>query len=118
MRETAIAHKEPAPPYLLSVISCKCAKGCTLTCTCRKSDIKCSTVCYNYKGQWCTNSPEDDNIITNSANQKAEIDIRMEEIISGIDLEEECQPLEKSDSKQTDINDYDSHSTSKKFNLI
>ncbi|GBN04563.1 hypothetical protein AVEN_204416-1, partial [Araneus ventricosus] len=70
--------------------------------------------------QECTNSPEDDNIITNSGNQKAEIDIRMEEIISEVDLEEECQTLqvEKSDSKQTVINDYDSPSTSKKLKLI
>ncbi|GBL99406.1 hypothetical protein AVEN_206809-1 [Araneus ventricosus] len=59
------------------------------------------------KGQGCTNSPENDNIITNLANQEAEIDIRMEEIISEVDLEEECQTLqvEKSDSKQTVIND-------------
>ncbi|GBN11907.1 hypothetical protein AVEN_263873-1 [Araneus ventricosus] len=61
------------------------------------------------KGQGCINSPEDDNIIANSANQKAQIDIRIVEIISEVDLEEECQTLqvEKSDSKQTVINDYD-----------
>ncbi|GBL76942.1 hypothetical protein AVEN_12615-1 [Araneus ventricosus] len=91
---TVTTHKEPASPALLSMISCKCAKGCNLTCTCRKSSIKCSTVCYHYKGQVCTSSPEDDNIITNSANQEAEIDIRMEEIISEVDLEEECKTLQ------------------------
>ncbi|GBO13603.1 hypothetical protein AVEN_39919-1, partial [Araneus ventricosus] len=69
--------------------------------------------------QGCTNSPEDDNIISNLANQEAEIDIRMEEIISDVDLEEECQTLQvkESDGKQTDINDYDSPSTSKKLKL-
>ncbi|GBM27749.1 hypothetical protein AVEN_25365-1 [Araneus ventricosus] len=69
--------------------------------------------------QRCTNSPEEISI-TNSANQEAEIDIRMEEIISEDDLEEESQTLqvEKSDSKQTVINDYDSPSTSKKLKLI
>ncbi|GBN60598.1 hypothetical protein AVEN_31182-1, partial [Araneus ventricosus] len=80
-------HKEPASPAFLSVI-CKCAKVCNLSCTCRKSGIKLSTICYHCKGRGCTNFPEDDNIITNSANQKAEIDIRMEEIISEVDLEE------------------------------
>ncbi|GBL97376.1 hypothetical protein AVEN_170489-1 [Araneus ventricosus] len=57
------------------------------------------------QGQGCTNSLED-NIITNSANQEAEIDIRMEEIIL---VEEEYQKLQvqESDRKQTDINDYD-----------
>ncbi|GBO31771.1 hypothetical protein AVEN_20683-1 [Araneus ventricosus] len=60
------------------------------------------------KGGRCTNSLED-NIITNSANQEAEIDIRMEEIILEVDLEEEYQKLqvEENDSKQTDIDDYD-----------
>ncbi|GBM22410.1 hypothetical protein AVEN_221483-1 [Araneus ventricosus] len=102
-------HKEPAPPAFLSMISCKCTKGCNLICTCRKSGIKLSTICYHCKGQECTNSPKD-NIFTNSANQEAEIDIRMEETISEVDLEEECQTLqlEKSYSKQTVINDYDS----------
>ncbi|GBM77553.1 hypothetical protein AVEN_102802-1 [Araneus ventricosus] len=87
---------------------CKCAKGCNLTCTCRKSGIKCSTIFYHYKGQGCTNSLED-SIITNLANQEAEIDIRMEEIILEVDLEEEYQKLqvEESDRKQTGINDYD-----------
>ncbi|GBM24357.1 hypothetical protein AVEN_202340-1 [Araneus ventricosus] len=102
------------------MISCKCAKGCNLTFTYRKSGIKCSTICYHGKGQGCTDSPKDDNIITNSANQEAEIDIKMEEIISEVDLEEKCQTLqvEESDIKQTDINDYDSPSTSKKLKLI
>ncbi|GBN60163.1 hypothetical protein AVEN_250040-1 [Araneus ventricosus] len=88
---SVINHKEPDPPALLSVTSCKCAKGCNLTCTCRKSDIKCSKICYHCKGKGCTNSPEDDNVIANSANQEATIDIRMEEIISDVDLEEECR---------------------------
>ncbi|GBM95131.1 hypothetical protein AVEN_260201-1 [Araneus ventricosus] len=63
------------------------------------------------KGKGCTNSPDDDNVITNSANQEAKIDIRMEKIISDVDLEEECQTMqvEESESQQTDINDYDSH---------
>ncbi|GBO08940.1 hypothetical protein AVEN_35399-1 [Araneus ventricosus] len=112
-------HNEPAPPAFLSMI-CKCAKVCNLSCTCRKSGIKLSTNCYHCKGQGCTDSPENDNIITNSANQKAEIDIRIEEIISEVDLEEECQTLQvkKSDSKQTANKDYDSLSTSKKLKLI
>ncbi|GBM24215.1 hypothetical protein AVEN_22555-1 [Araneus ventricosus] len=86
----------------------KCAKGCNLTCTCRKSGVKCSTIFCHYNGQGCTNSLED-NIITNSANQETVIDIRMEEIILDVDLEEEYQKLqmEKNDSKQIKINDYD-----------
>ncbi|GBM95962.1 hypothetical protein AVEN_146469-1 [Araneus ventricosus] len=74
-------HKKPDPPPLLSMISCKCAKWYNLTCTCRKAGMKCSTVCYHCKGKGFANSPED-NIIANSVNQEAEIDIRMEKIIS------------------------------------
>ncbi|GBM32580.1 hypothetical protein AVEN_195543-1 [Araneus ventricosus] len=65
-------YKTAASPALLSMISCKCEKGRSLTYTCRKSGIKLSTICYHCKGQGCTNSPED-NIITNSVNQEAEI---------------------------------------------
>ncbi|GBM26170.1 hypothetical protein AVEN_196995-1 [Araneus ventricosus] len=78
-------HKEPAPPLYDLIAS---VQKCNLTCTCRKSGIKCSTICYHYKGQGCTNSLED-NIITNSANQEGEINIRMEEIILEVDLKEE-----------------------------
>ncbi|GBM35230.1 hypothetical protein AVEN_175832-1 [Araneus ventricosus] len=101
-------HKEPASPALLSMISLQVRKRVNLTCTCRKSGIECSTICYHYKGQGCTNSLED-SIITNLAKQEAEIDIRMEEIILEVDLEEEYQELQvvESDRKQTDINDYD-----------
>ncbi|GBN01553.1 hypothetical protein AVEN_171295-1 [Araneus ventricosus] len=90
--ERVTTHKEPAPPALLSMISCKCAKVCNLTCTCRKSGIKCSTICYHCKMQGCTNFPEDGNIVTNSANQEVEIDIRMQEKIS--EVEEECETLQ------------------------
>ncbi|GBL90477.1 hypothetical protein AVEN_179406-1 [Araneus ventricosus] len=113
-------YKESAPPALLSIILCKCAKGCNLTCTCRKSGIKYSSICYLCKGQGCINSPEYNNTFTNSSHQEDEIDIWMEEIISEVDLEEECETLqvEESNSKQTDINDYDSPSTSKNLKLI
>ncbi|GBM85121.1 hypothetical protein AVEN_62875-1 [Araneus ventricosus] len=82
-------------------MSCKCAKGYNLTCT-WNSGIKCSTICYHCKGQGCTDCPED---IIITANQAAEIDIRMEEIISDVDLEKECQTLqvEENDSKQTQL---------------
>ncbi|GBL74481.1 hypothetical protein AVEN_235422-1 [Araneus ventricosus] len=59
------------------------------------------------EGLQCTDSSEDDNIVTNPPNQEAKIDIRIEEIISDVDLEEECQTwqVEESDSKKIDIND-------------
>ncbi|KAJ8882137.1 hypothetical protein PR048_018625 [Dryococelus australis] len=114
-------HKEPAPPALLSTISRKCKKGCTLACSCRKAGINCSTICYHCKGQACTISLVDD-ITTNSANQEAEINIKMEEVISEeVDLlEVECEPVqvEKSDSEKTDIDDFDTSSTSKKITLL
>ncbi|GBN06057.1 hypothetical protein AVEN_141319-1 [Araneus ventricosus] len=98
----------------------KARRRCNLTCTCRKYGIKCSTICYHCKGQGCTNSLEDGNIITNSANEETQIDIKIQEIISEVDLEEECQTLqvEESDSKQKDIIDYDSPPTSNKLKLI
>ncbi|GBM80899.1 hypothetical protein AVEN_245603-1 [Araneus ventricosus] len=50
-----------------------------------------------------TNSLED-NIIANSANQEAEIDIRMEEIILEVDLEEEYQKLQVQESDMSYLN--------------
>ncbi|GBL56098.1 Exostosin-2, partial [Araneus ventricosus] len=44
-------HKEPAPPALILMIFWKCAKGCNLTCACRKYSIKRSTICYHCKGK-------------------------------------------------------------------
>ncbi|GBN04120.1 hypothetical protein AVEN_232538-1 [Araneus ventricosus] len=47
----ATTYKESAPPALLSIISYKCAKGCNLTCTCRKSGIKYSSIAITAKGK-------------------------------------------------------------------
>ncbi|GBN04362.1 hypothetical protein AVEN_123316-1 [Araneus ventricosus] len=99
-------YKKPAPPDLLSIISCKCSKGYNLTCTCRKSGINCSTTCYHCKVQECITSPEYD-IITNSSHQEAEIDIKMEEIISEIDLEEEYQTLQVEESNSMQKEEYE-----------
>lgn len=50
-------NKDPAPPDLLNIISCKCLKGCmTATCSCRKSGLKCSEICASCKGLSCSNS--------------------------------------------------------------
>ncbi len=49
--------KDPAPPDLLNIVSCKCAKGCmTATCSCRKAGLKCSVICVFCKGLSCSNS--------------------------------------------------------------
>ena len=49
--------KDPAPPDLLNIVSCKCAKGCmTATCSCRKAGLKCSVICVSCKGLSCSNS--------------------------------------------------------------
>lgn len=49
--------KDPVPSDLLSIISCKCLKGCmTATCSCRRAGLKCSIICVSCKGLACTNS--------------------------------------------------------------
>ncbi|GBL75657.1 hypothetical protein AVEN_154972-1 [Araneus ventricosus] len=49
--------KDPAPQSLLMAIFYKCAKGGRSTCSCKKSGIKCSANCANYKGHSCSNAP-------------------------------------------------------------
>jgi hypothetical protein len=53
--------KEPAPDAVLNTDFCKCAKGCGGRCSYRQVGIQCSTVRYNCKGQSCTEStPQED----------------------------------------------------------
>lgn len=57
--------KDPAPPEILNTVSCRCAKGCTGKCSCRKVGMKCSTICINCHGQSCSNSePVEDEGVT------------------------------------------------------
>ncbi|GBL81119.1 hypothetical protein AVEN_83180-1 [Araneus ventricosus] len=39
--------------------ACKCSKGCRNACGCRKQRMKCSPICFNCRGSFCTNLPED-----------------------------------------------------------
>ena len=49
-------NKEPAPTELLHMISCKCLKGCTKSCSCRKAGLMCSVICEHCCGMSCLNS--------------------------------------------------------------
>lgn len=50
---------QPASEELLHIIRCNCATDCSsLKCTCRKSGIKCSSICGQCKGSGCTNSAQ------------------------------------------------------------
>ena len=47
----------PAPDELLRVIRCNCRTDCcTMRCTCKKHNIKCSPACGNCRGSGCMNS--------------------------------------------------------------
>lgn len=54
----------PAPAELLKIISCKCAKGCTGACGCRKAGIKCSVICH-CSGEGCANAVTISEILQN-----------------------------------------------------
>ena len=47
--------KQPAPDALLNMISCRCTSGCTNSCGCRKTRMKCGPMCNICQGQTCTN---------------------------------------------------------------
>ena len=54
---------EPAPPNVINMVSCKCAKGCTSgRCSCRKIGLKCSIACHICKGQSCENVPTQEEV--------------------------------------------------------
>lgn len=48
--------KSPAPPELLTLISCNCKSTCTNRCQCRKSMLQCSAMCRHCQGLSCENS--------------------------------------------------------------
>lgn len=49
---------EAAPDDILRSISCKCKKGCTGACGCRKIGLKCSVLCLHCNGTACENIPD------------------------------------------------------------
>uniref|UniRef100_A0A0A9YC34 Tesmin/TSO1-like CXC domain-containing protein n=1 Tax=Lygus hesperus TaxID=30085 RepID=A0A0A9YC34_LYGHE len=50
---------DAAPDYLLKIIHCKCASGCTRgSCSCKKAGLHCSALCKNCAGTACENAPD------------------------------------------------------------
>lgn len=47
--------KPVIPEGLLKLICCKCEKGCTGSCGCRKVGLRCSNICANCQRRTCTN---------------------------------------------------------------
>lgn len=50
--------QESAPLELLKLISCKCTKGCSTTCGCRKAGLVCSVLCKSCHGNSSSNAME------------------------------------------------------------
>ena len=51
-----ITDKDPSPPDLLNIVSCRCFRGFrTATCSCRKAELKCSVMCASCKELSCSN---------------------------------------------------------------
>ena len=49
-------NRNPAPDYLLDIITCGCKTGCAgNNCSCRKFGLHCSPACMECKGLQCTN---------------------------------------------------------------
>lgn len=56
--ETIRTTSDAAPEDILRSISCKCKKGCTGTCGCRKIGLKCSVLWLHCNGTACENIPD------------------------------------------------------------
>ncbi|GBO27011.1 hypothetical protein AVEN_238043-1 [Araneus ventricosus] len=76
--------KLPAPDSILRKISCKCKKGCTWNCSCRKDRLFCSVLCLhcwdncdNRKIQ-VINSDEDEPILSDDL-VEASLSLNLEE---------------------------------------
>ncbi|GBN10542.1 hypothetical protein AVEN_182674-1 [Araneus ventricosus] len=47
-----------SPQELLNSTACKCSKGCTNDCGCKKKGKKCSPICFKCRGASGSNVPE------------------------------------------------------------
>ena len=47
---------QPAPDYLLNLVSCACKTGCERVCGCKSSGLHCSILCRYCQGHGCQNS--------------------------------------------------------------
>ena len=45
-----------APDFILTMIYCSCKAGCNKLCSCRKTNMFCSSLCANCSGISCCNS--------------------------------------------------------------
>ncbi|GBO21084.1 hypothetical protein AVEN_123455-1 [Araneus ventricosus] len=48
--------KGPAPAKIVSLITCGCNKGCGGKCKCVRTNLRCTTLCKNCRGQSCINT--------------------------------------------------------------
>lgn len=53
--------RNAAPASILSIVSCKCTKGCSSqACSCKKAGLRCSALCKHCTGNACENSLDTD----------------------------------------------------------
>ncbi|GBM90451.1 hypothetical protein AVEN_75831-1 [Araneus ventricosus] len=74
--------KDPAPQSLLMALFYNYAKGCISTCRCRKSGIKCSGNCANFKEHSRSNAPPetDEKMLLLSEDDKDQMTLKKREI--------------------------------------
>ncbi|GBL82903.1 hypothetical protein AVEN_106415-1 [Araneus ventricosus] len=48
--------KGPAPAKIVSLITCGCNKGCGKKCKCVRTNLRCTILCKNCRGQSCMNT--------------------------------------------------------------
>lgn len=76
--------QDAAPQELLKLISCKCAKGCNVACSCRKAGLHCSIMCGFCQGKSCSNTVDVDEL-----DDDEDLDIEIE---NAIERSEDYQP--------------------------
>lgn len=112
----------PAPPEILSVVSCKCKNTCGKNCTCKKAALNCSAICGDCSGKPCTgdiifeetDEPELDHVVlenvltlSNASEQPHDSDIYVSE------SDDESKET-YADNKENEIPNFEQPTTSKK----
>lgn len=85
----------PVPEALLKIICCKCTKGCSGNCSCRKVGLYCSSICTHCQGRTCSNISAEIDI---EEDIDETVDIDMENFLS-VQLDKESDAEETTDSE-------------------
>lgn len=116
----------PAPPEILSVVSCKCKNTCGRNCTCKKAALNCSVICGDCSGKPCTgviiieetDELEDEVTLENALNFCNDSGQPYDSVTDLSESDDDSNETYDSNNKENEISNFEQQNTSKKRKTI